>query len=47
MLLTKGEFYRLVPFCPVEEIPSEVTEKLDLLAQYLQPPPKNEELSDV
>ncbi|MDR1933353.1 MAG: hypothetical protein LBQ57_11110 [Spirochaetales bacterium] len=38
MLLTKGEFYRLVPFCPVEEIPDEVTEKLDLLARYLEVP---------
>jgi hypothetical protein len=36
MLLTKGEFYRLVPFCPVEEIPKEVTEKLDMLVQYLE-----------
>ncbi|GHU40824.1 ATPase AAA [Spirochaetia bacterium] len=35
MLLTKGEFYRLVPYCPVQEIPKEVTEKLDLLVQYL------------
>jgi AAA15 family ATPase/GTPase len=36
MLLTKGEFYRLVPFCPVGEIPEEVREKLDMLVQYLE-----------
>jgi len=35
VLLTKGEFYRLVPYCPVDEIPKEVHEKLDLLAGYL------------
>jgi len=35
-LLTKGEFYRLVPFCPAQEIPREVTEKLDLLVTYLE-----------
>jgi ABC-type cobalamin/Fe3+-siderophores transport system ATPase subunit len=33
--LTKGEFYRLVPFCPAEEIPKEVPEKLDMLVRYL------------
>jgi predicted ATPase len=38
MLLTKGEFYRLVPFCPAEEIPKEVSEKLDMLAAYLEYP---------
>jgi predicted ATPase len=38
LLLTKGEFYRLVPFCPVEEIPKEVSEKLDMLAAYLEYP---------
>jgi hypothetical protein len=38
MLLAKGEFYRLVSFCPAEEIPKEVTEKLDMLAQYLEYP---------
>jgi hypothetical protein len=38
MLLTKGEFYRLVPFCPVNEIPHEVSEKLDMLVQYLECP---------
>jgi predicted ATPase len=36
MLLTKGEFYRLAPFCPAEEIPKEVSEKLDMLVQYLE-----------
>ncbi|MDR2135026.1 MAG: ATP-binding protein [Treponema sp.] len=36
MLLAKGEFYRLIPFCPAGEIPSEVTEKLDRLVQYLE-----------
>jgi ABC-type lipoprotein export system ATPase subunit len=36
MLLTKGEFYRLVPFCPAEEIPKEVREKLNMLVQYLE-----------
>jgi AAA15 family ATPase/GTPase len=35
MLLTKGEFYRLIPFCQVEEIPEEVTEKLDIVVKYL------------
>ena len=38
MLLTKGEFYRLVPFCPMEDIPKEVSEKLDLLVKYLDFP---------
>jgi predicted ATPase len=38
MMLTKGEFYRLVPFCPAEEIPQEVSEKLDMLAAYLEYP---------
>jgi hypothetical protein len=35
ILLSKGEFYRLVTFCVVEEIPNEVSEKLDLLVKYL------------
>ena len=35
MLLTKGECYRLIPFCSIEEIPNEVSEKLDLLVEYL------------
>ncbi|MDR0668848.1 MAG: AAA family ATPase [Treponema sp.] len=38
MLLTKGEFYRLVAFCPRETIPGEVTEKLDLIAVRLEYP---------
>jgi ABC-type dipeptide/oligopeptide/nickel transport system ATPase subunit len=36
VLLNKGEFYRLVPFCPVSEISEEVPEKLDMLARYLE-----------
>ena len=32
MLLRKGEFYRLVDFVEPQELPEEVTEKLDLLA---------------
>jgi hypothetical protein len=36
MLLAKGEFYLLVPFCPAEEIPKEAPEKLDMLVQYLE-----------
>jgi hypothetical protein len=36
MMLTKSEFYRLVPFCPVEEIPQEVSEKLDRLVECLE-----------
>jgi AAA15 family ATPase/GTPase len=35
MLLSKGEFYRLVPFCPTEDILNEVSEKLDILVTYL------------
>jgi Fe-S cluster assembly ATPase SufC len=35
VLLHKGEFYRLVPFCPRGEIPDEVPEKLDMLVRYL------------
>jgi hypothetical protein len=35
-LLAKGEFYRLVPLCNAEEIPKEVTEKLDRLVEYLE-----------
>jgi AAA15 family ATPase/GTPase len=38
MLLVKGEFYRLVPFCPVDEIPEEVREKLDLIVKYIGTP---------
>jgi ABC-type cobalamin/Fe3+-siderophores transport system ATPase subunit len=36
MVLTKGELYRLVPFCPPSDIPPEVAEKLDLLVKYLE-----------
>ena len=32
MLLRKGELYRLVGYLPVDRIPDEVSEKLDLLA---------------
>jgi predicted ATPase len=35
MLLTKGEFYQLVSYCPIGEIPQEVMEKLDTLVKYL------------
>jgi Fe-S cluster assembly ATPase SufC len=38
VLLNKGEFYRLVPFCPVDEIPAEVSEKLNILVRYLEYP---------
>ena len=33
MLLRKGELYRLVEFLPVDRVPAEVSEKLDLLAE--------------
>jgi hypothetical protein len=36
ILLTKGEFYRLVSFCPEKEIPKEVPEKLNMLVKYLE-----------
>ncbi|MDR0709992.1 MAG: hypothetical protein LBF77_08000 [Spirochaetaceae bacterium] len=36
MALTKGEFYRLVPFCQADGIPREVIEKLDMLVKYLE-----------
>jgi hypothetical protein len=38
VLLKKREFYKLIPFCPVEEIPKEVYEKLDILVKYLEFP---------
>jgi Fe-S cluster assembly ATPase SufC len=38
ILLAKGEFYQLVLFCPADEIPPEVTEKLDMLVRYLDCP---------
>ncbi|MCX6581989.1 MAG: AAA family ATPase [Candidatus Aminicenantes bacterium] len=34
-LLNKGEFYRLIEFTPKDDIPKEVSEKLDLLVKYL------------
>jgi ABC-type iron transport system FetAB ATPase subunit len=36
ILLAKGEFYRLVSFCPEKEIPKEVPEKLNMLVKYLE-----------
>ena len=33
MLLRKGELYRLVEFLPLDRVPDEVSEKLDLLAE--------------
>jgi Fe-S cluster assembly ATPase SufC len=36
VLLTKGDYYRLIPFCPEKEIPAEVKEKLDCLVKYLK-----------
>jgi hypothetical protein len=38
LLLNKGELYKLVEFCPVEEISPEVVEKLDRLVQFLSLP---------
>jgi hypothetical protein len=38
VLLNKGEFYKLIPFCTVDEIPKEVHEKLDVLVEYLEYP---------
>lgn len=35
VLLNKGEFYRLIEFTPRDDIPKEVSEKLDLLVKYL------------
>lgn len=46
MLLTKGEFHRLVPFVDKDRVPLEVAEKLDLLADLFAtvqpglPPPE-------
>jgi energy-coupling factor transporter ATP-binding protein EcfA2 len=36
VLLKKREFYKLIPFCPVNEISKEVYEKLDILVNYLE-----------
>ncbi len=44
MLLRKGELHRLVPFVPIETIPAEVTEKLDLLADLFRNTPKHDEV---
>jgi Fe-S cluster assembly ATPase SufC len=38
MLLTKGELYRLISSCPVEEISPEVSEKLNMLVKYFKYP---------
>lgn len=48
MLLTKGELHRLVAFAPVEDLPTEVVEKLDLLAGLFAQavPPETEEASE-
>jgi len=35
ILLKKGEFHQLIEFMDVEDIPGEVTEKLDLIVEYL------------
>ena len=35
LLLTKSGFSRLVQFCDINLIPSEVNEKLDMLVKYL------------
>ena len=35
ILLKKGEYHQLIEFMDVEDIPAEVTEKLDLIVQYL------------
>ncbi len=36
ILLKKGEFHQLIEFIDIEDIPGEVTEKLDLIVEYLQ-----------
>jgi hypothetical protein len=41
ILLNKGEFYRLLEFTPKDDIPKEVSEKLDLLVTYLTINPIN------
>ena len=35
ILLKKGEFHQLIEFMDIEDIPAEVTEKLDLIVKYL------------
>jgi hypothetical protein len=44
MLLTKGEFHRLVEFADLDGIPKEVKDKLDLIADLFQ---KAAAMSDV
>jgi ABC-type multidrug transport system ATPase subunit len=36
LLLKKGQFYRLVPYCAKEEISPEVTQKLDIIVKTLE-----------
>jgi AAA15 family ATPase/GTPase len=36
ILLKKREFHKLIPFCPINEIPKEVYEKFDMLVKYLE-----------
>ena len=35
ILLTKGEFYRLIEFVKPEDLPEEVVEKLDMIVSLL------------
>ena len=42
ILLKKGEYHQLIEFMDIEDIPGEVTEKLDLIVD-LNPPSKNNE----
>ncbi|MCK5131442.1 MAG: AAA family ATPase [Candidatus Sabulitectum sp.] len=39
LLLRKGEYYKLVKFCKVEDLSDEVTEKLDMIVERLKSPP--------
>jgi ABC-type multidrug transport system ATPase subunit len=41
-LLGKGEFYKLIRYVAPEDIPAEVSEKLDLLVKYLAPPEREQ-----
>jgi hypothetical protein len=36
LLLTKSDFFYLVPYCRIETIPSEVNEKLNMMVQFLE-----------
>lgn len=38
ILLNKGDFYKIIQFLNVNDIPDEVTQKLDLIVQYLGDP---------